>query len=1856
MMKKISVILFLCKLLLGSLIPDNFMSNPDIQRAGFEITQEYFSRTLFNSVYGIAFTRLRNTTPQGELMVSSDCGWHRLIYTYLEEEGDQSASWIKAYGKFGNGSGRFDEPMGLCIDTTIYNGISEEYTVYVADRCNDRVVRLKYNINTETLVNAGIFGADFSKPKDVACVSKSDGGAYVVVIEEGNDRISLYGTQSNGTIYLVQRYGELGAGVGKFGNPSGIAICEATDGQGGYYLYIADTDNNRIVCLRFHPGQGISWERSYTKIGDPEFLSVTASQYYCVYVTAFRENRVYVFTPGLTELLYEYGNDELLNGPKDVYIDWDRIGLTERWTATTGIQYFKIIPEVKVHPGKSSFDATVDSVGIYFDVYETAGEVTISVAGQTIMEPQHFCPDKGYFAGYWDGRDGDGNVVVPGNYVIRARSLGHTAGTATVVVKGTKIEGEITDLHWQPSGNPYVLVDNSYIGYDDTLIIDPNVLVMGHTTNTQFEVDGILRAIGSVNDSIIFTSHRKLDPPDPTNSEMWRGIVSYFNSAQSEIKFCRIEYAGVGVEIWSNFYTQVPNNIIENCYFYTNTLPARCDFYSTGAFGYGNEYIDNDINKIIVIEPPSDNPPPQNRPAGLNDITIKDQDIPFWFRQPYYFKYQVGGSEDSVMTLTIEPGTRLEFDENTALEIGIEDQWGGYARGRILAEGLENDSITFTGVEGGFWKGVRFCSTSCIEDTSVISYASIEYAGQDTASIVLGDSTSINITDSRVYKSKNYGIWSPEGSPYNNIIISNCLFEEDSVPIRTAFRNLGGIQTCTFVDNQLDAIEVVAGKDATHRDITIHNYPIPYNFLNDPEYGPEFSIYGDQSLATLTVEPGTQIHCDADIQINIGDISNQNNQGKITALGDAQNQIIFTALNNKTPWSGIYLYSYNDQAPSTFDYCEISHAKDVGIFTKEASTTVNNSRISNCGNGIIVDSLDANPNITGNVITLNYCGVHNTNNGSTLLELHNNDIFANKIAVRNDLESYDINATLNWFGDVTGPWDPTEPPEGPPDYNPAGRGDSIGDYIIYRPWLDTPIQPYQVTLIQPNGEDTLYGGSEYEIQWSVSVTPTRQELYFTTDFPEGGSAREDALWKFIDTVDVNLDKYVWTVPLVASKRCRVAVKIYYDADRNDMTRENDATRGLVALQNSKNEYESRNTNTISVDISDSNFTILITTDISYGTAFGKKLVRSPDGRLHFVFSDIDQVLYQYSDNKGETWFELQSIGQGEFPTIVIGQDSCPCIIYGRWEVDSDDSLKGWQKVFVIRYTGSNWTEPKELFTTGKISKPVEEIRIPKPFAGINSGDTISLVWVAHYQANLFATYFGRFDIIDQNLFYMDTLLTQEHPETPCHSLAVDDSDIVHIVYEKWGVGATNAYYRYFDQGLSSPTIVCSSAIYPYLDYYPCPDNLLLVWDGYEPGPQHRIQFRQRELTDPWQDEMTVYEPVTWWHDAHPVISGWYAAWADTNIYYSRFNGNTWEPRDTIATRDDARFPQTLFYQDADDTLLFVAFTSGINPPYNIEFQKRVVPRIPRFYADCGQETPSSYCLVRDGYWIFGDKPYESVDYDNDSLVYRFTDLDPAKEYRLDLAYYFEPNPRIDSPPPTETSSPRLRSGQAGQALSSPFKEEEYREGYPIKRKEYDKVNIPLDEDEEMVNENHQHDAESRKKGIGRLIQALVIDGVRLDSAFIVPHKLVRVSIWLPNELYADGEIIIEIEKIKGKVVVCGEIALYEFGGEEKCSIANTRGGPQSNETMQINPVFFEGIHPNPAVGDLMLKFNSLDQCNVRITLYDVTGRLVNEIFDGKAKIGMNEYLIMPNELSAGVYFVRLETSGYEKTEKIILVR
>ncbi len=157
-----------------------------------------------------------------------------------------------------------------------------------------------------------------------------------------------------------------------------------------------------------------------------------------------------------------------------------------------------------------------------------------------------------------------------------------------------------------------------------------------------------------------------------------------------------------------------------------------------------------------------------------------------------------------------------------------------------------------------------------------------------------------------------------------------------------------------------------------------------------------------------------------------------------------------------------------------------------------------------------------------------------------------------------------------------------------------------------------------------------------------------------------------------------------------------------------------------------------------------------------------------------------------------------------------------------------------------------------------------------------------------------------------------------------------------------------------------------------------------------------------------------------------------------------------------------------------------------------------------------------------------------------------------------------------------------------------------------------------------------------------------IDDILHRNRWVNPNEKVVEEAWIPAACIQDNEITIKTKKLSGTIAVLSGFEIY--AEEVGC------GGPQGKESQITRPFFFDRIYPNPTKGVLRIRYNSPDNRRIRINLYDVCGRLVLEENITKSRPGMNEVLLEPKELSAGVYFVRLEAKGCEKTEKVVLLK
>ena len=295
----------------------------------------------------------------------------------------------------------------------------------------------------------------------------------------------------------------------------------------------------------------------------------------------------------------------------------------------------------------------------------------------------------------------------------------------------------------------------------------------------------------------------------------------------------------------------------------------------------------------------------------------------------------------------------------------------------------------------------------------------------------------------------------------------------------------------------------------------------------------------------------------------------ENNYGGIY-LRDSSNCTIEnnTCENNNF---GIWLDSSSDCTLEN-NTCENNRC---GIYLDSSSdcTLESNTCENNNGNGIrLYRSSDCT--IENNTISENRVGIYKSSS-SQHTTAHYNNIYNNTeygIAAFYDT----INATNNWWGAASGPYHPTE--------NPEGEGDNITDYVLFDPWLveevnwppeahidsispDPAVEGERILLVGHGTDDgsiigyawrssldgEFYNGTDSEIKydelsngthtiyfkvqdnhgiWSDEVSDTltvngKPRAHIDSISPEAAVVWQTVSFKGCGTDDGSIERYIW---------------------------------------------------------------------------------------------------------------------------------------------------------------------------------------------------------------------------------------------------------------------------------------------------------------------------------------------------------------------------------------------------------------------------------------------------------------------------------------------------------------------------------------------------------------------------------------------------------------------------------------------------------------------------------------------------------------------------------------------------------
>ena len=95
-----------------------------------------------------------------------------------------------------------------------------------------------------------------------------------------------------------------------------------------------------------------------------------------------------------------------------------------------------------------------------------------------------------------------------------------------------------------------------------------------------------------------------------------------------------------------------------------------------------------------------------------------------------------------------------------------------------------------------------------------------------------------------------------------------------------------------------------------------------------------------------------------------------------------------------------------------------------------------------------------------------------------------------------------------------------------------------------------------------------------------------------------------------------------------------------------------------------------------------------------------------------------------------------------------------------------------------------------------------------------------------------------------------------------------------------------------------------------------------------------------------------------------------------------------------------------------------------------------------------------------------------------------------------------------------------------------------------------------------------------------------------------------------------------------------------------------------NDQMNKIPEIFDlsNIYPNPFNAITTIQFELPEDSFVSLTIYDISGKIVEELVNRNLNAGYNQVQWNANNNSSGIYFVKLNAGSYNNTTKLVLIK
>jgi len=330
-------------------------------------------------------------------------------------------------------------------------------------------------------------------------------------------------------------------------------------------------------------------------------------------------------------------------------------------------------------------------------------------------------------------------------------------------------------------------------------------------------------------------------------------------------------------------------------------------------------------------------------------------------------------SVENGATLTVEPGTRVVFAQNTDLTVEEDSA--------LSAVGSCGSPIVFTGEQQtrGYWDGIQLYEADQL--LSELTYCIVEYGGGDrftwapvAGNIVVLEGARASITNSAVRESAGYGVVLDSDVTVDaftdNVVTAN----DDGAAY--GYGQVAGFldDSSSYAGNDEDVVVLAGGTLTSDDEITWDAIDVPYRV----SAGNDVTVNGH-----LTVAPGTTVEFGQNAYMTMND----DGPGRLTAVGmDPETEesmpITFTGeQETRGYWDGIQFYG-TDRTENQLMNCVVEYGGGdrftwagvaANVVVMEGSRVrIDNTAIRESGGyGVELDGSSVADSFTSNTVTSN---------------------------------------------------------------------------------------------------------------------------------------------------------------------------------------------------------------------------------------------------------------------------------------------------------------------------------------------------------------------------------------------------------------------------------------------------------------------------------------------------------------------------------------------------------------------------------------------------------------------------------------------------------------------------------------------------------------------------------------------------------------------------------------------------------------------------------------------------------------------------------------------------------------------